>query len=70
MKIWTNFKIDKIGTQTNGLKDKDDYIQSLTHERRHRFYASRNEVWRGLASIENNVDAPIQRLEKYVKKKS
>ena len=33
-----------------------------------RLYASRNEEGRGLTSIEDSVDASIQRLEDYIKK--
>ena len=33
-----------------------------------RLYVSRKEGGRGLASIEDSVDAPIQRRENYIKK--
>ena len=33
-----------------------------------RLYVSRKEVGRGLASIEDSVDASIQRLEDYIEK--
>ena len=33
-----------------------------------RLYVSRKEGGRGLASIEDSVDAPIQRLEDYIEK--
>ena len=33
-----------------------------------RLYVSRKKGWRGFANIEDNVDAPIQRLEDYIEK--
>ena len=33
-----------------------------------RLYVSRKEVGRGIATIEDNVDASIRRLEAYIKK--
>ena len=35
-----------------------------------RLYVSRKEWGRGLASIENSVDAPIQRLEDYIRSRT
>ena len=41
------------------LHPKDDFD---------RLYASRKGWWRGLANIEDSVDASIQRLEDYIEK--
>ena len=48
------------------LKDKEisDYAQDLTIGR---LYISRKEGGRGFASIEDSVEASIQRLEDYIK---
>ena len=34
-----------------------------------RLYALRKGGWKGLASIDDSIDAPIQRLEEYIKKR-
>ena len=47
--------MDKGGTNTNRLKDKDDDVHGLTSERWHRLYVLRKER-RRLISIEDNAE--------------
>ena len=49
----------KLMTMQKALHPRDDV---------HRLYVSRKEGGRGLASIEDSVDASIQRLENYIEK--
>ena len=51
----------KLMTMHKALHPRDDVD---------RFYVSRKEGGRGLASIEDSVDASIQRLEDYIEKKN
>ena len=45
-----------------------DYVQGLKPEKWHRLLVSRKEGGRGLASIEDSVDASIRGLKVYIKK--
>ena len=64
--------MDKEGTYTNGLEDKNMMTMHKVLHLRHdidRLYVKKKEGERGLANIEHSVDALIQGLDDYIKKK-
>ena len=62
--------MNKGESEINTPKNKkiDDDPQGLTSETWHRFYVSK-EVKNGFVVIDDCIDATIQRLEEYTKKK-
>ena len=63
---WTRDKLKQMDQRTRELMT----MHKALHPRHDvdRLYVSRKEGGRGLASIEDNVDASIQRLEDYIQK--
>ena len=67
----TIHEVDQKKTLANGPKNKktNDHVYDITSQRWcWEVYLSRKEGGRGLASIEERVDASIQRLEDYIEK--
>ena len=67
--LGTILEMDQGRNQINGPEDKKTNAKGLASERQHILHVSRKERGRGLASIEDSVDASIRGFENYIKKR-
>ena len=64
--VWAREELKQMGQRTRKLMTMHKALHPIDDV--DRLYVSRKERWRGLTSIEDSVDASIQRLEVYIEK--